>query len=50
MTAPSQVLRSAARTTGVHLRDGDMLKTVVPYTSEIYGRAIVTELASPHDR
>ncbi len=25
----------------VHLRDGDMLKTVVPYTSEIYGRAIV---------
>ncbi len=25
----------------VHLRDGDMLKTVVPYTSETYGRAIV---------
>lgn len=25
----------------IHLRDGDMLKTVVPYTSEIYGRAIV---------
>ena len=25
----------------IHLRDGDMLKTVVPYTSEVYGRAIV---------
>lgn len=25
----------------VHLRDGEMLDTVVPYTSEVYGRAIV---------
>ncbi len=25
----------------VHLRDGDMLKTVVPWTSETYARAIV---------
>ncbi|SQC93977.1 Dihydroorotase [Cedecea neteri] len=25
----------------IHLRDGEMLKTVVPYTSQIYGRAIV---------
>lgn len=25
----------------IHLRDGEMLKTVVPVTSEIYGRAIV---------
>lgn len=25
----------------IHLRDGDMLKTVVPYTSQVYGRAIV---------
>lgn len=25
----------------IHLRDDDMLQTVVPYTSEFYGRAIV---------
>ena len=25
----------------IHLRDGEMLNTVVPYTSEVYGRAIV---------
>lgn len=25
----------------IHLRDGKMLNTVVPYTSEVYGRAIV---------
>ena len=25
----------------IHLRDGDMLKTVVPFTSQVYGRAIV---------
>ncbi|MBS0847663.1 dihydroorotase [Citrobacter sp. JGM124] len=25
----------------IHLRDSDMLKTVVPYTSQVYGRAIV---------
>lgn len=25
----------------IHLRDGDMLKTVMPYTSQIYSRAIV---------
>lgn len=32
----------------VHLREGDMLKTVVPYTSEHYGRAMVMpNLPSP---
>lgn len=31
----------------VHLRDGDMLKTVVPATSEIYGRAIVMPNLAP---
>lgn len=31
----------------VHLRDGDMLKTVVPMTSEIYARAIVMPNLSP---
>ncbi|MBS4493900.1 dihydroorotase [Cronobacter sakazakii] len=31
----------------VHLRDGDMLKTVVPYTSETYGRAIVMPNLAP---
>ncbi|EOY4333757.1 dihydroorotase [Salmonella enterica subsp. enterica serovar Infantis] len=49
MTAPSQVLKIRLPDDWhVHLRDGDMLKTVVPYTSEIYGRAIVMpNLASP---
>lgn len=49
MTAPSQVLKIRRPDDWhVHLRDGDMLKTVVPYTSEIYGRAIVMpNLASP---
>ncbi|SUG15726.1 Dihydroorotase [Salmonella enterica subsp. arizonae] len=49
MTAPSQVLKiHRPDDWHVHLRDGDMLKTVVPYTSEIYGRAIVMpNLASP---
>ncbi|SUH66738.1 Dihydroorotase [Salmonella enterica subsp. enterica serovar Madelia] len=38
MTAPSQVLKIRRPDDWhVHLRDGDMLKTVVPYTSEIYG-------------
>ncbi len=42
MTAPSRVLKIRRPDDWhVHLRDGDMLKTVVPYTSEIYGRAIV---------
>lgn len=31
----------------VHLRDGDMLKTVVPYTSETYARAIVMPNLAP---
>ena len=42
MTAQPQVLKIRRPDDWhVHLRDGDMLKTVVPYTSEIYGRAIV---------
>lgn len=31
----------------VHLRDGEMLNTVVPYTSGVYGRAIVMPNLSP---
>jgi len=31
----------------VHLRDGEMLNTVVPYTSEVYGRAIVMPNLAP---
>ena len=48
MTAPSQVLK-IRRPDDWHLhhRDGDMLKTVVPYTSEIYGRAIVMPNLAP---
>ncbi|MBV8874025.1 MAG: dihydroorotase [Metakosakonia sp.] len=42
MTAHSQVLKIRRPDDWhVHLRDGDMLKTVVPWTSEIYARAIV---------
>lgn len=42
MTAPSRVLKIRRPDDWhLHFRDGDMLKTVVPYTSEIYGRAIV---------
>ncbi|WP_313487009.1 dihydroorotase [Pseudescherichia sp.] len=42
MTAQPQVLKIRRPDDWhVHLRDGDMLKTVVPYTSETYGRAIV---------
>ncbi|ASV54960.1 Dihydroorotase [Lelliottia jeotgali] len=42
MTAHPQVLKIRRPDDWhIHLRDGDMLKTVVPYTSEIYGRAIV---------
>ena len=42
MTAQSQVLKIRRPDDWhIHLRDGDMLKTVVPYTSEVYGRAIV---------
>ena len=49
MTAPSQVLKIRRPDDWhLHLRDGDMLKTVVPYTSEIYGRAIgMPNLAPP---
>ncbi|KNC09013.1 dihydroorotase [Klebsiella sp. RIT-PI-d] len=31
----------------LHLRDGEMLKTVVPYTSEVYARAIVMPNLAP---
>lgn len=48
MTAPSQVLKIRCPDDWhLHLRDGDMLKTVVPYTSEIYGRAIVMPNLAP---
>lgn len=51
MTAPSQVLKIRRPDDWhVHLRDGDMLKTVVPYTSEIYGRAIVMPNWRPPSR
>lgn len=42
MTALPQVLKIRRPDDWhIHLRDGDMLKTVVPYTSGIYGRAII---------
>ena len=42
MTAQHQVLKIRRPDDWhIHLRDDDMLKTVVPYTSEFYGRAIV---------
>lgn len=42
MTAQPQVLKIRRPDDWhIHLRDGDMLKTVVPYTSELYGRAII---------
>lgn len=42
MTAPSQILKIRRPDDWhIHLRDGDMLDVVVPYTSEVYGRAIV---------
>ena len=42
MTALPQVLKIRRPDDWhIHLRDDDMLKTVVPYTSEFYGRAIV---------
>lgn len=42
MTAQSQVLKIRRPDDWhIHLRDGEMLKTVVPYTSEVYARAIV---------
>ena len=48
MTAPSQVLKIRRPDDWhLHFRDGDMLKTVVPYTSEIYGRAIVMPNLAP---
>ncbi len=48
MTALSQVL-SLHRPDDwhLHLRDGEMLSTVVPYTSAIYGRAIVMPNLAP---
>ncbi len=48
MTAPSQVLKIRRPDDWhLHFRDGDMLKTVVPYTSEVYGRAIVMPNLAP---
>ncbi|QLM08576.1 dihydroorotase [Escherichia fergusonii] len=48
MTAPSQVLKIRRPDDWhLHLRDGDMLKTVVPYSSEIYARAIVMPNLAP---
>ncbi|HFZ8995352.1 TPA: dihydroorotase [Citrobacter freundii] len=48
MTASSQVLTIRRPDDWhLHLRDGDMLKTVVPYTSAIYGRAIVMPNLAP---
>ncbi len=42
MTALPQVLKIRRPDDWhIHLRDGEMLKTVVPYTSELYGRAII---------
>lgn len=42
MTVLSQVLKIRRPDDWhIHLRDGEMLKTVVPYTSQVYGRAIV---------
>ncbi|WAH53293.1 dihydroorotase [Pseudescherichia vulneris] len=48
MTAQPQVLKIRRPDDWhVHLRDGDMLKTVVPYNSETYGRAIVMPNLAP---
>lgn len=48
MTAHPQVLKIRRPDDWhIHLRDGDMLKTVVPYTSELYGRAIVMPNLAP---
>ena len=48
MTAQPQVLKIRRPDDWhVHLRDGDMLQTVVPYTSETYGRAIVMPNLAP---
>lgn len=48
MTAPSRVLKIRRPDDWhLHLRDGDMLKTVVPYSSEIYARAIVMPNLAP---
>lgn len=42
MTARPQVLKIRRPDDWhIHLRDDDMLRTVVPYTSEVFGRAIV---------
>lgn len=48
MTAQTQVLKIRRPDDWhVHLRDGDMLKTVVPWTSETYARAIVMPNLAP---
>ena len=48
MTAQPQVLKIRRPDDWhIHLRDGEMLKTVVPYTSEVYGRAIVMPNLAP---
>lgn len=48
MTAPSQVLKIRRPDDWhLHFRDGEMLKTVVPYTSDVYARAIVMPNLAP---
>lgn len=48
MTAQPQVLKIRRPDDWhIHLRDDDMLETVVPYTSEFYGRAIVMPNLAP---
>lgn len=48
MTAQPQVIKIRRPDDWhIHLRDGEMLKTVVPYTSKTYGRAIVMPNLAP---
>jgi len=48
MTAQPQALKIRGHDDWhIHLRDGEMLKTVVPYTSQVFGRAIVMPNLAP---
>ncbi|MDW5499666.1 dihydroorotase [Pseudomonas lundensis] len=48
MTAQPQVLKIRRPDDWhIHLRDDDMLKTVLPYTSQVFGRAIVMPNLAP---
>ncbi|MDU6412464.1 MAG: dihydroorotase, partial [Yersiniaceae bacterium] len=48
MTAQPQVLKIRRPDDWhIHLRDDDMLRTVVPYTSDVFGRAIVMPNLTP---